>query len=86
MGLATGKVIAGNMGSAARHNYTVIGDTVNLAARLQDETKTYKVDSVIAARTAAACGHPDWLQPLGQVTVRGKTEAIEVFTLRHSLA
>jgi adenylate cyclase len=81
IGLASGKVIAGNMGSAARHNYTVIGDTVNLAARLQDETKAYKVDSVIAGSTASACGHADWLRPLGSVTVRGKTEAVEVFTL-----
>ncbi|MBE2179679.1 MAG: adenylate/guanylate cyclase domain-containing protein [Chthoniobacterales bacterium] len=86
MGLASGKVVAGNMGSAARYNYTVIGDTVNLAARLQDETKAFKVDCVIAGSTAARCGHPEWLRPLGEVTVRGKTEAVGVFTLRDGAA
>jgi adenylate cyclase len=81
VGVATGTVVAGLMGSASRHNYTVIGDTVNLAARLQDETKRFGVSPVIAASTVQACGRPDWFSPLGEVIVRGKKEAVSVFTL-----
>jgi adenylate cyclase len=82
LGAASGRVVAGVMGSASRHNYTVIGDPVNLAARLQDETKRFKVDSVVAGPTVAAGGHEDWFAPLGEVVVRGKTESVPVFTLR----
>lgn len=82
LGMTTGVVVAGVMGSETRHNYTFLGDVVNLAARLQDETKKFGVDSVISVRTVERCRHGAWFRPLGSITVRGKTAAVEVFTLQ----
>lgn len=82
IGVASGTVVAGLMGSVSRHNYTVIGDTVNLAARLQDETKRFGVSPVVAGSTVLASGLADWFTPLGEVIVRGKKDAVDVFTLR----
>ena len=84
MGIATGLVVAGVMGSESRHNYTFLGDTVNLAARLQDETKKFGVDAVVAGSTVEASGLGDFFEPLGSLTVRGKTAAVDVFSLRRA--
>lgn len=82
MGLATGRVVAGVMGSQSRHNYTFIGDTVNLAARLQEETKALGVDCVVAASTAEKAARPGWFVPLAAVGIRGKSAPVAVCALR----
>ena len=79
IGLATGFAIAGNMGSAQRLNYTLTGDMVNLAARLEGANKAYGTSIMISELTAQAVGEGYVLRRLDRLIVKGKTEPIVVF-------
>ncbi len=82
MGLATGIVVAGNIGSESRHNYTVMGDAANLAARLQDLTKEQGVSCLVSAETAEAARRAGYaFRAMGTLAVRGRSEPMAVFTL-----
>jgi class 3 adenylate cyclase len=76
----SGPALVGNVGSEEYRNYTAIGDTTNLAARLQGIAKPG--DVVIGSTTAAELGDRFALSSLGPVHVKGRIEPTEVFTLR----
>jgi len=83
MGLAKGEVLAGNIGSPERMKYGLVGDTVNLASRLESLCKRYNVDILIDDEAQRAPGVVDTflLRPLGIVTVKGRTSPTELFEL-----
>jgi adenylate cyclase len=81
MGLHTGPVVAGNIGvPGVRLEFTVIGDAVNTAARLEGLTKEAGVPVLISADTVARL-HGPALRELPAMRLRGKDEAVRVFTL-----
>lgn len=85
IGVNTAKIVAGNIGSHRRLNYSVIGDGVNVAARLQSLTRTpeYATNIVTSAATLAALREPARIaaRPLGRVQVKGRSEAVEIFAV-----
>jgi adenylate cyclase len=81
IGINTGKMVTGNMGSAMRMNYTMMGDTVNLAARLEASAKQYGVYIQVAEETYNACKDKFIWRDLDYVIVMGKTEPAQVFEL-----
>jgi adenylate cyclase len=83
LGLATGVVCVGDLGSRLRRSYTAVGDAVNLAARLEALTRELGIGLLVADRTRDACGSalPElvWAE-VDQVQVRGRSQAVTLFT------
>jgi adenylate cyclase len=82
IGVNSGEMIAGNIGSSSIMSYTVIGDNVNLGARLESLNKDYKTRIIIsdATRTRLKTEFP--LRPLGDVVVKGKSKAVQIFEIK----
>ena len=81
VGIASGAVIAGYTGTDQRATYTCVGDTVNLAARLEAHTKVAGRSLLVDGATQAALGEAFAAEPLGPMVFKGKTTAVEVFAL-----
>jgi adenylate cyclase len=81
IGLNTGPCVVGNMGSDFRFNYSVLGDTVNVASRLEARTKDYRLPLVIGSRTAERAQERFATMEIDLIQVKGKKDPEAVFAV-----
>ena len=81
LGVNSGNVVVGNMGSSQRFDYTCLGDAVNLASRLEGQSKPYHVRMIIGERTAELLDGEYPLAELDCIAVKGKTKGVRIFTI-----
>ena len=81
IGLSSGEVVSGNIGSQRKMEYTVIGDGVNLSARLESITKQYGCDIVLSEHTYELCSDLVWVRELDLIRVKGKLEPVKIYEL-----
>ena len=81
LGINTGTCVVGNMGSDLRFDYSVLGDPVNLASRLEGRSKSYGTPIILGAKTAEKVGHRFATIQIDLITVKGKTEPEHIYAL-----
>lgn len=81
IGIASGKVIAGYTGTQRRATYTCVGDTVNLAARLESHTKVVGQPILIDENTRLSLSSAIQVQDQGMVPIKGKASDVKVFSV-----
>jgi adenylate cyclase len=79
IGINSGTMIAGNIGSDRIMSYTVIGDAVNLGARLESLNKEYGTRIIISEATRKLLSQPTMVRALGAVVVKGKTQPVSIY-------
>jgi adenylate cyclase len=82
IGINSGDMIAGNIGSSSIMSYTVIGDNVNLGSRLESLNKDYKTRIIISDATRTRLKTPYDVRPLGDVVVKGKSKAVAIYEIK----
>jgi class 3 adenylate cyclase len=84
IGLHTGQAVVGNIGHSDRHDYTAIGDTVNLSARIEAATKEFDASVLISRATFDKIPETSqqWFADCGEITVKGRKQPVGVFQLR----
>ncbi len=81
VGIHSGTVIAGNVGSRTRFNYTVMGPTVNLAYRLEEVNRHYGTEIIISETTSQRLGNSLLVRELDQIQVKGRGQPVTIFEL-----
>ena len=84
IGINTGDVVVGNMGSNQRFDYTCLGDAVNLSARLESQTKNYKVGLLVGEQTKKGLENQFNFYELDKIAVKGKSEGVRIYTVLNS--
>ena len=82
IGIASGEMVAGYTGTNERATYTCIGDTVNVASRLEEQTKTAERSILIDAATRSLLRSAVQVEELGPVAIRGRVQPVEVFAVK----
>ncbi len=81
IGISSGEVVSGNIGSQKKMEYTVIGDGVNLSSRLEGATKEYGCDIILSEFTYNLCRDRIWVRELDKIIVKGKTQSVSIYEL-----
>jgi len=81
VGISTGPVIGGSVGAGSRMSFTLLGDTVNLAARLEELNKQHGTRILVSESTYAACAGRAVFDSLGHLPVRGRSETIAIYSI-----
>jgi len=81
LGINTDTVVVGNMGSSQRFDYTCLGDGVNLASRLEGQSKPYGVKIVLGPKTAEYVKDEFFVLELDKIAVKGKKEGVNIYTV-----
>jgi class 3 adenylate cyclase len=82
IGIASGQVVAGYTGTQHRATYTCVGDTVNIAARLEAHTKVVKRPILIDEQTRRGLDDRVAVEPQGELQVKGKTQPVKVYAVQ----